>query len=605
MVPSDRDDHGKQARLRRQETPTTTAEAPEREAREIDAAQQTFGNAALVELLGAPADPGGMDAAIRALRVARRASGPVRPEHGGDPDPVVDGPLTAYDLRPRAFRRRDARREDGPDDPSDEAEPGALPPEDVEGWPDPDAESPPTPPGSPTSEARAQPSTRALVEGLGLWLTSLDRWLPSPTLRLLAHALAAPAPCLHDPDGRPVLARARAAAGAVALACEAGAPVDLVRCLAELAAARPLVDDFERLAACTDELPSAEAMLRPHLPSVPAPAGRAAHAPCPALRHALDELVGAGSASVLVPTLELPPDPDEDGDPLGLDRYLDDRRDPPTPEHVHRTACLEAAERLASRVSVLCARFAGAAAALLSALPPGTHPYGGLLDAMRRFDEESRQILHLLLDVADAARGDEVPAKGLRNGVRRAARAVDALRDRTLDDLARVPLDDAVPPPRAPDPLDAALRHGDPGAARPWLRQLPAPEGELALALVDALAPAPPEDVLLGLGTALAHEGRPRVRTAVEQLVGGCLLWLGRTDEALALARSHLERARERHDGALAAAATLLAMEARRLEADPEGLRAARDEGVRLLRRLDAPALTLLARWRPPAPAEG
>src|SRR5690606_31404835 len=109
-------------------------------------------------------------------------------------------------------------------------------------------------------------------------------------------------------------------------------------------------------------------------------------------------------------------------------------------------------------------------------------------------------ILRLLLEVADACRADRIPASGLRNGLRRAAHALDRLQDEAIDELARMVAADAAlagpttagPAPGEPDPLDLALAEGRPEAARPWVAARPDPrERAISLALLDVLAPAP------------------------------------------------------------------------------------------------------------------
>lgn len=609
MVPGDRDDHGRHARVRREATRSEVAEGPAQEAPAQDPAQAAWGNAALVDLAGLQSlDADGNSAALRALRAARRAEEADVPAHGGDPDPIVDAPLQPEDFDPHAAVANPPYGRDG-GSAMGEVPVESLPDEDtawLEGLYDGTTEER----GyttAPTPAEALQPSVDALRDGLGPWLHALEPWWPSPVGRLLLTVFATPAPCLHDPHGRPVFARARAAAAATALASEAG---ELARYLAEIAATAPLVDHLEHLAARSDTLPSARSLVQRALTPLQPARGDVAPAPSPAVRHTLERLIGLPRAVNLVPHLPSQGDEpsDEAEDPLGLDRFLDTRTHLPDPESDARRACLQAAERMAGRVSALGARLAGAAIALIRATPPGRSAPGraDLLATMQSVDAESHRILHLVLDVADAARRTDVPAAGLRNGLRHAARAIDRLHDASLVQLAQIGSAHfgAAPwphPAQEPDPLTQALAAGQPDQARPWLQALPDPqERELALVLLDALVPLSPARLLDRLRPTVEAVGSPLLRGVLRQLEGACLIWLDRPAEALALAHAELAIAAGRRDGARVAAATLLAMEAHRLLGDDDALHTARDDGGWLLQSLGASALTLLARWRPP-----
>jgi hypothetical protein len=604
-------------------------EGPELEAPKPEHArlQDQLGNAAIAAMLGVGGAQGGIGIEVERERISRKMK-PEKstPELGGDDDPVgADGPLLLDDVthawQPRAKKGDDtlAFVEPMPDD--------ALPPED----PDYLAALPGTPPGDalpPASgwDSLVQPSVDAVRLGLHDWAVAALRWAPdSPSWRVLARLAERGLPILQDPWGRVTIARGRMAAialsGLVAGPALAGAGsparAAVLDFCVELEARAHRVrtvaaiqqnEEPHKLPLARDvflgHAPLAGGRLRPSAPSEAAAA---------AIEAVLTRLAGLPDPTELVPNVVAAPAEEED-DPLGLDAFLRaETGGAADPEAGAHELVVLSAERLAAacagariRLAAVCVAIAEAALEWSAGAPVE------VLDArLIALDEEIAGVLSILVEVARAAQRRSVGLDGLRNGLRRAARALRRVERRAIGDLVAVvggviPQDDlgALPLPSPIAPLDESFDVGEPARALAWARALPDPlERRTAAALLALADTVAPDRVLAELvPAAAAWRGRdPHLARALAVIVGAAHLLADQADAARAVAATLRADGVARRSGALLAEAALLEMGAWRAEGQlSRAEQARRAHGATLWRMGARGPLSLLARWRPP-----
>lgn len=614
------DRHGKDRRT----APDRIAEQVREEEREAvgrepdatrDVAQDALGNQGVAAMLGmATVRPGSAGTVlVPADRDQEEAV-----DHGGDDDLPPDGPLTLDDLvrswAPGTKRGQDAAvapTEAGSDLPDEDAALLAA----IRA----DPRRPVLAPAV-AIDALLQLSVAAVARDPGPCAREAARWATgSLTHRAWARLLAPPAPSLQDPQGRLVHSRIRVAALTSLLVVDGPLPRDTRSvgmpsfCL-ELAA-RWSIPERVRAAVrgSENELPSAADLLRGLLAGrregevSPAPLDDAAAAH---LRATLGELVRAPQPSALLSSAVQVVEEEAD-DPLGLDAimvaFTGGAADPKAGTW---DGLLQAAERLARLGAGLRVDAAGLllAVAQVADLWSSGAPTRDLQRIAGQVDAEVSRVLRLLVEVARAIRQRAVSPPGIRNGLRRAAKAIEATYRQLPVWIGPVVggvlppapgLPSPPPPPR--DALEEAWADGDPLAAVGALERLPASlDRDVAIAWTRAAAGARGlADELLAL--AARATARPALAGALEISAGPCLLWDGERDRALALARRHAAVAAQRRNGTWLATAGLLEVEARLGAGDVTGARHALRETAWRCWHLGAPAaLTLLLRWRPP-----
>ncbi len=544
-------------------------------------------------------------------------------DYGGEDAPADEGAITEVELA--------AGWNLGTVQPSDRAKQVGgllgeeLPPED-ESWLSQFDDVPPS--QDPTLDGLIQPSLDAVAGAMSGWLRGVARvTATSPGARARGWLTTRSAPLLQDPFGRLVLGRARAAAlGMISLlSAPFGFPEDprrahLVRLVLELEAREPSLRAAAIAHGDKPELPSATALFGLLCPSSDVDAEpKAEDDPSPASRQvfeaALTEMIRFPDPTTLVPRLlDVPPDEDDPDDEFGIDAVIAEmtggRADRAEP--VYRAA-VQAAEKTAVTCAWLRARQASVAAlivelaALIGAPPPRSR-----LDAIvARVDSETQSGLQICLEVARAANRRSLAPPALHNGLKRATAVVVKANRNATNAYAGVAASlvpgapQLPPPPLVPrDPLAEAWHDGAPTDAIAWLETLPpTADRAAAIAFTQIAVQSNPEDAIGELDRLIQlcpHD--PALAWAARIALGAALLWDGQPDRAAAIAAHHRSHAESRRNGILYAEATLLLVEALVAVGRPDEAEAVRVEGGAKLAAWGARgALTLLARWTPPA----
>lgn len=601
-----------------EEAEQVEAEVEHKQAR--DTAQDQLGNQGVATLLGLPSvKPGQAGVALEGNQDRDRETGR---ELGGDDDAPPDGPLTLEDLV-RSWNPTTRRGQDTVEEALGELQ--GLPPEDevllaaVRSDP-----SPLLLPRADPPDALLQPSGGVVGVDLGPYVRQAARWGSGSALhRTWARILSPPDAFLVDPDGRLIFTRARTAALATMLVLDGTALARhdasaLVGFTLELACRSGHVDAaIAQVRASGVRLPLAARVLAPLLE--PMAAGAVTPRPLPAsglahLSATIADLLALPSALTLLPSLvEPPPEDEEEDDPLGIDRLVTDLTGgAPDPLAGTYEVAREAAENLAGACARLRVHAAGMLAAIASvcALWTSGAPTEQLMEIATAFDRDVAQVLGLLLEIGRAARARSVPPAGVRNGLKRAARQLDAaaalLPERVAELVGGVlPVIPEVPEPTVSDPSDAlseAWADGDAARALAWVRAQPASldrDAAVAVSHLDAVSPA----ALAALSARAGADGRPALAGALALCAGVSALRAGDLEGAARSADAELAIGLSRRSGAWIAAAALLGMEARGRTGREEEVARLRHHAARICWLLGARAsLSLLLRWRPPDP---
>ncbi|MFT6818406.1 MAG: hypothetical protein ACJATT_002222 [Myxococcota bacterium] len=590
--------------------------------------QDQFGNAMLASMLDQGGTSGGMDIEVE-YQHGPKGTEEKGPEFGGDDDIAdVQGPILAEDLASSLNpKMKKGDNKLGFTDPMPD---DVLPPEDavyieaVAAMP-----APPLPP-SRTWDPLVQPSTDAVRLGLHDWAVACSRWAPaSAHWQLLMAGIRHGMPVLQDAHGRVGVARSRTAAiatcGLVAgpSLTERGSAANAaaIDFCTELAARSHRVRTVAATSARDDtgKLPNARDVFRVHAPS--ASGDVLPRDPSPGAAQAwttvLQALAGFTDPMKLLPTLTVAqPDPDDDpdNDPLGLDAFLfAETGGTYDPEAGAHTAIMEAAAYLATAAAQTRVRLAGVAIAVAeSSLDWSRGAPTTLLDSrLRQVDDEVVEILQTLVEVAQSTQQRSVDLTGLGHGLKRSARAIKRARSRAIKDFVRiiggvVPRDTLLLPknPDLPDDVKEALSIGEPRSARRWAKELPDPaDRRLCGVLVELCDVVEPPWVAEALEHLVAEWAERDVHfsRALSVILGAVNLTLGRTGEALAIAREQRRDGLRWRNGALYAEGALLGMEAHLMTGDvirADALR--RDAGAYLWQMGARGSLSLLARWTPP-----
>lgn len=610
MARRDLDDDGRKKSAKadleqQQEEEKQDQEVQQDQQQQRDAAQDALGNQAVQEMMGVVNVKAG-EAGQGADVAVRKSADEIGVDYGGD-DVPVDAPITMEDLvrswNPTTQRGQDKEkfREDlGLEE---------LPP------PDPQlvAALGPPPPLAPRDVVCLGAIAVELDPGPIVATATLLAGL-SPLARVLRAWTSPQRPPLVD--RRVVVARARTLALVALLAETAVEQVDAQdrdalrtfhRVLLELAARRRVLPALlDRVAAAQTQLPLAADLVSTELEGASEstrPGASPSVEQIEHLRSALHHLAPRVSANTLVPGLtaaEAATDPPED-DPLGLDVVLAQgyRADPLAAQYEH---LLAAAERLA--VATTRTRVEGAAALLaVSSVLGDATPAELVRRAASQLDAEGGKVLQLLVEVARAIQQRAVPPPGVRNGLRRAAKAVDMAWTQTCGWVGGIvahavppPASLALPPLPTADALDTELAEGTFAGARAVLAG-PGPDLAVARVLTHDGGPSAAEECHRTAALARAAN-----RPALARLVDLWAVLSVSTDRGRALGqalRVQQEALAVGDDLAFAVVSmTLLDLTAR---TRPERVRAQWTEACRRLLPLGPTAgLALLGRWSPP-----
>lgn len=458
MARRDLDDDGRkksaredQARQEEQEQERQEElERQQDQAQARDAAQDALGNQGVMEMMGVVSTKAG-EAGQGADHLERKDTEEIGVDYGGD-DVPADAPITMEDLV-RSWNPSTQRGQDK--EPFREGV-------GTEDLPDPDPAILKALGPLPALRARDGvflSAQAAALDPAPVVLTAARLAGGGPLHRVLAFLTAPVRPPLVDP--RVVVVRARALAFA-ALASEATlealpasdrAPArTFARFLLELASRRRILAEvLDHVAEQKLQLPMAVQLVEPLLATLPTDAPEQPVSPSVEqiehLRATLQHLTPRTTAATLVP--ELPAaaaaaDPDDD-DPLGLDELLAQghRPDPLAGTYEH---LLAAAEKIAVAASRTRVDAAAAVLAVGSVLGPATcRPLAAR--AAAELDAEAGRALQLLVEVARAIQQRSVPPPGIRNGLRRAAKAVDVCWTQFCGWLAGAVASTVPPPP--------------------------------------------------------------------------------------------------------------------------------------------------------------
>ncbi len=589
-------------------------------------AQNQLGNAAMADMLASRNTPdGGDQEGGGGLAMGLRSDEKEGQEFGGDDDPLEDSPVTIEELtaswNPTSKKKEDrpAFLESMPDDD--------LPPEDDEWLAHVRGLPAPALPDLSCPDGLLQPSLMALAGSLGPWSREAARWL-DPTLahRCLGYTITRPPSCLQDPLGRVLHARIRLSAliswtlldtKLLRSSVSLGTASFLDFTLETASGARRMHETTRSVLEMGQKLPRAADLLAEFLPDdgrtvTPRPLPPTATTRIIAV---LSDLTQLESPRTLIPSLLIDGPPPDDDDPLGLDAVLAEYTGGAID---HEAAVYHAAVQGAERLAGACARtrvaFVGATLAVADACSEwlAGAPAGTLNRLAAHIDQRVQSALQLLVEIARAAQRRSVPPRGLMNGLKRAARQLQQIREEAFRALSQVvgaviPGEPSVPglPAEHPDdPLTVAWRDGTPSEALPWLEALPrSPARSVAMALTrcgSGESPISMIDPLLQAADEVTTAGRPFLGRALETLVGPCFLWANQPDRALALAETHMAVARSRRNAAVLASSSLLAMEAHMMADRRDEALAVREAAGRWCFHLGGyGSLSVLARWTP------
>lgn len=594
------------------------------EALETARMQNQYGNAAIAALVNS--ETAGAGAGIE-IEPAKRADEEqeVAQDFGGEPDPADPG-LTELDLT-RSWNPGTTYPTDRPKfvEPMPDDE---LPPEDRVFIEAVSRRAAPKLPPSTGLDALLQPSPEVLAATLRGFTRGVLRLCgASADRRALAMLAHRSAPLLQDADGRVLVARARVAALAACALMRSpvlggdAATAATVDFLLELEGREHRVKAARARLGGPEELPLAGKLFT-SLVGEPAGRVRPARLPGPATGAfvaAARAMLALDDPEGLVPELRDPAgEADDPDDALGLDAVLvamtGGPRDPA--EAVYR-AGVQAAERLAAAATQTRVRFAGVAfataetARLWSAGAPNETLYA----VCRALDDDTAAVLTLLLEIARAAQKRAVPARGLRNGLLRAARSLEQARAQAIERLSQVaggilpgagrlgPMD-AAPA----DALAAAWADGNPVAALDALAAEPDGVARDAAIAFSRLATAEDADAIRAELRALRRRAAdaPYLWAATGTALAACALRAGDPDEAARLGAEQRAFAVARRNGVLLADGAIAEMEAHVTRGEADAAFALRLEAGAAAWHLGARgALTLLARWAPRGGEEG
>jgi hypothetical protein len=548
-------------------------------------------------------------------------------EFGGDDEPADPGPLTinhsAFSKNPslKKFKDKKALREYMPDDRLPEPDPAF---EDAATH----AFQGATVPKTDTLDSHLQPSRVVIASSLAAWSDGVTYWTGETLAeRCIAQFVKHPPPCIQDRHGRVLHSRTRVASAALALLCSSPTvrqPADDFTCsfinyCLELAGRSRTLEEF-RIMTLSDKqvrLPVAEKLLKPHLigNTYQREARPLSDGARNSLAYFLEGLLDPWDPDSFLPNYVSLNNPAEEiDDPLNLDAIMDEMLGPARDrdEFVAETA-LTTAENLATECARLRIQVAGIAIVIgdLSELWLPGSPDEMLLRCAAKVDISVRDALKLLVDIAGAAKRQEVTAKGLENGLRHAASRVRQVTtvaiEHFIEAIATVLSGDptlVTKPSAIEDQLSNAWGDNRPAEGLEWLAtQPPTLDTQLAVLLTRADMGLSAPGLLteaLQVRQAAKEQGSYLHGHIATLIATNGYLQGGQPTEALTLARELREEAWSRRNGLGVATAAMYELEALADLGESEQLQATHLAAGQDVWKLGADAaLSLLARWQP------
>ncbi len=620
-------DRGAQKAEEQEEGKEEDAQKERSQETETSRSQRQLGNSAIAGMLANAGKTGTGGGAGVDVEMARRKADQEKEgqdfggeDDGGDPNAPIEVDLSES-WNPGATQPSDRPEflEPMPDD--------ELPPEDAE-WLEglERVGDPPDAPATSASDALVQPSPEILARSIAGWCRGAAR-ISGAGLhrRAWAHLLTHPGSTLQDPWGRVLVLRARTAALSVAAVLSSplipgGADARtcaFVDFVLELEARDNLVR-AARLSLAENERPQAQKItlqlldgasgqVRPRALSGPARG---------VLDRTLRALLVLDDPMGLVPRFPEEEEEEEEDDPLGIQALIvahtGGEKDPH--EALFKSA-IQAAERVAAAIQATRLRFAGTTVAIadVACLWSAGAPADSLVAVMAELDAGTDATMQLLREIARAAQKRQVGAAGLRQGLTRAARDLQRVREETIAKLDAIvggilPGDPQFSEIEAEpdDPLTHACGDGRPEHALPWLASLPDSldrDAAIAFVRLSARTDVTSEiDRLLALRERATAERSDMLAFAAGVAAGAACLHVGRHEEAAAIGADHVRFGLSRSNGILVAEGAILGTEALYAAGDVEGADALRRRvGAAVWQMGARGALTLLARWTPPA----
>lgn len=481
-------------------------------------------------------------------------------------------------------------------------------------------------PASNCPDVFLQPSTSVMVGSAMAWTRGLRTWIGQTPDSRLVHQLICHPDALQDPWGRVVPMIGRIGAIGTLLLASGPAWSPFTRdgqraagfahfCMELLGRQHKVEEVHDRASELENRLPGAFSLLERELTDWPTTvATEAGSVLVPHLVTPIDALMRLTDPMGLVPELVAAQSEAIDDDPLGIDDLLAQfTGGRPDPAAALYQQAIDAAERLAAKSAYLRVRAAGVAAAIADASemyskgPPGQN-LGQMLQAV---DAGTQRVLQLLVEIAGAARSKNVPLRGIRNGLFRAARLLAQVQEQAAMNGAAIaealvvarPLGLSPPSNREFDAFDLLIDEGRHRDSVAWARGLH-DSGSATLILAQMLA---------GLHTTapelceIRDHQRPEstLSACIGVFAGAALLREEDFSTALSLSDSQMGIATARRNPLLAADSVNLKVEALWGLGDKDGAEVAREKGARLAWQMGCPiAPSLLARWRPPGDLE-
>ena len=615
-----------------QEHEGASLEAPEPEHSRM---QNQMGNAAVAAILAGRGNPDNTGAgAVEIERGRRKESEKEGHDFGGDDDPLDDSPLTIEDLS-RSWNPTTKRSEDRPKFletmPSDE-----LIEEDEEliaamiAWESADEPIPP----SDAMDALFQPTIDVVELTLRSWAKAAARWAgPGVFQRVLALSIHPPRSVLQDPYARVLPFRGRL--GALTTLTLAGSPPMVLHPSAATCAYMSFLLELEGRGNLVQRLRNAVHMQDNQLPTaintfgqfIEIGAGQVqpvvvSDLAASGIRSTLDLILNFSDARRLVPNLVAAQDKgdEEQEDPLGLDSIMAEFTGGDVdPEAAAFRTAIQAAERLASTCAETRVRLATTCVVVchVASLWSAGSPTRNMQMIAELIDRDTSACLQLLVEIARAAQTRQVPLRGLKVGLGRAAKAINDVRQSCRDHIVQViggilpgdPVIDieSMRPPG--DPLSMLPEDGNLSEATAFIASMPQTlEVQCAAAWMTTIQASEPTHYIAPLQklrkqAIAAHQDQWAAALGI--LLGSCLSRSEDWKAILALTDDQIAIGRRRRNGALIADAGILKLESHHAQNQPDRLAQEQLRIGHMLWRIGARGpMSLIARWEPPESIE-
>lgn len=592
--------------------------------------QNQYGNQAVANMLGmSGVSPGsGGVSTMPSIRSASETeAGDV--QYGGDEDDDDDTPITVEELtkswNPKTKKKEDTLRfiESMPED--------ELPPEDPDFIQQVKSTRATHSSAQTTIDGLIEPSTLLISSSLSRWCTGIQLWSSKQTIfEVIGATISPPAPFLQDRSSRILHGRARSAAIGTCLLLQSPVLMGPARiqnalfidyCMELYGRNHRLQNILKQTEESDIRIPKSSTLF---LEEVGATSGSAeARDLCPdaaaQIKWVLYEMLAFRDPAVFIPDLS-PKEPTKfvDEDPLNLDAILAEHTTvkDSDPNKRRYAQGLKSAEKMAQLTTQTRVRLAAACILIseVSDLWLKGAPNQTLHSITQSVDQQTEDILRMLVEIAQATKKESIPLRGIQNGLTRAARALSDLRNRIIATLTMVAASVLPSPPTfeykrlaTSTPLATALADGVPMQAMPWLESLPKSfEHDVSQVFLRGIAGGTAEELLPQFRNLFRKSISRQEKTEewLQQLLdialGVCALRAGALDQALDSAKRQKTVGRNRRNGILIAQASLLAMESLHRQGEVKNAEEYRLRGAQDCWALGSRGgLTLLARWTP------